>query len=119
MAVLLVVGNTIRLEIQNRRSEIEIIKLIGGTNAFIRRPFLYTGFWYGLLGGGVAMVLIIGAAILLKEPINHLVMLYDSSIKLHGFDLTTLLVLSLGSPLLGLVGSFFSVGRHLSEIEPK
>ena len=58
IAVLLVVGNTIRLAIQNRRDEIVIVKLIGGTNAFIRRPFLYTGFWYGFIGGVIALVLV-------------------------------------------------------------
>jgi len=58
LAVLLIVGNTIRLSIQNRRDEIEINKLVGATDAFIRRPFLYTGFWYGLLGGLIAWLLV-------------------------------------------------------------
>ncbi|MEW8401543.1 MAG: permease-like cell division protein FtsX [Candidatus Thiodiazotropha sp.] len=118
MAVLLIVGNTIRLEIQNRRAEIEITKLIGATNAFIRRPFLYTGFWYGLFGGIIAWLLVAIAITLLSGPIANLANLYESSFSLSSLNLSTVASLLLGSSLLGLAGSWLAVGRHLSAIEP-
>ncbi len=118
LAVLLVVGNTIRLAIQNRRDEIVITKLIGGTDAFIRRPFLYTGFWYGLLGGLVALLLVQASLWVLAGPVNNLAGLYNSSFRLGGTDLFTLAALLLGGLLLGLCGSWLAVGRHLRSIEP-
>ncbi|MCW8918697.1 MAG: permease-like cell division protein FtsX [Gammaproteobacteria bacterium] len=118
LGVLLVVGNTIRLAIQNRRDEIIIIKLIGGTDAFIRRPFLYTGFWYGLLGGVVALILIELALWLLSGPVNQLALLYSSEFRLARSDLLTAASLLGGGLLLGLCGSWLAVGRHLRAIEP-
>jgi cell division transport system permease protein len=118
MAVLLIVGNTIRLEIQNRHAEIEITKLIGATNAFIRRPFLYTGFWYGLFGGIIAWLLITIAIILLSGPIANLASLYESNFTLASLDFTTIASLLIGSSLLGLAGALLAVGRHLSAIKP-
>ncbi|MET0104137.1 MAG: permease-like cell division protein FtsX [Sedimenticola sp.] len=118
IAVLLIVGNTIRLEIQNRHAEIEITKLIGGTNAFIRRPFLYSGFWYGLSGGIIAWLLVTLSLFLLDNPVEHLAGLYGSQFGLSGVDFVTFLLLLGGSALLGLGGSWIAVGRHLSEIEP-
>jgi cell division transport system permease protein len=118
MAVLLIVGNTIRLEIQNRHAEIEITKLIGATNAFIRRPFLYTGFWFGLFGGLIAWLLIAVAISLLSGPIANLANLYESSFSLATFDLETIASLLLGSSLLGLAGAWLAVGRHLNAIQP-
>ena len=78
MAVLLIVGNTIRLEIQGRQSEIEITELVGGTNSFIRRPFLYEGIWYGLFGGIIANLLVLLAFSLLHGPVAKLSGLYQS-----------------------------------------
>lgn len=118
LGVLLVVGNTIRLGIQNRRDEIVIIKLIGGTDAFIRRPFLYTGFWYGVLGGIIAYLLIEVALWLLSAPVNNLATLYSSDFHLASIDLLTAIALLCGSVLLGWMGSWLAVGRHLRSIEP-
>ncbi|MES9857242.1 MAG: permease-like cell division protein FtsX [Sedimenticola sp.] len=118
LAVLLIVGNTIRLEIQNRHAEIEITKLIGGTDAFIRRPFLYNGLWYGLFGGIIAWIMVALSVGLLDSPVARLAGLYHSGFDLSGMDFTTLLTLIAGSTLLGLAGSWIAVGRHLSEIEP-
>jgi cell division transport system permease protein len=118
LGVLLVVGNTIRLAIQNRRDEIVIIKLIGGTDAFIRRPFLYTGFWYGLLGGIIALILIESALWLLTGPVNNLADLYNSDFQLATIDIVTTAGLLFGGMLLGLMGSWLAVGRHLRAIEP-
>jgi len=118
MAVLLVIGNTIRLEIQNRRDEIEITKLIGATNAFIRRPFLYSGFWFGLLGGFFALLLILLAGFMISGPAEQLALLYNSDFSLSNLDASTAMALLIGGPLLGLVGASIAVGRHLKHIEP-
>ena len=118
LAVLLIVVNTIRLEIQNRHSEIEITKLVGATDAFIRRPFLYLGGWYGLLGGIIAWLLVSLSLWLLDAPVSRLASLYHSGFELAGLDLGGSLVLLCGGTLLGLVGAWIAVGRHLSRIEP-
>lgn len=118
LAVLLTVGNTIRLDIQSRRDEIVIVKLIGATNAFIRRPFLYTGFWYGLVGGVLATLMIEISLSLLSAPVHRLAGLYGSDFNLTTMSLASMTTLVTGSILLGLAGSWLAVGRHLSEIEP-
>ncbi len=118
MSVPLIVGNTIRLAINNRRDEIEITKLIGATDAFIRRPFLYSGLWYGLLGGIIAWLLITVSLKLLSAPVERLSLLYDSTFILHALDFTTSFKLLLISALLGWLGSWLAVSRHLREIEP-
>jgi cell division transport system permease protein len=119
IAVLLVVGNTIRLEIGNRRAEIEIMELVGATPAFIRRPFLYTGAWYGLLGGLTAWVLIGIGLLLLQGPVSRLAALYQTDFPLSGLGILPSLVLLAGSMLLGLGGSWVAVSRHLATIEPR
>ncbi|HEY0634639.1 MAG TPA: permease-like cell division protein FtsX [Gammaproteobacteria bacterium] len=118
LAVLLVVGNTIRLAIQGRRDEIVITKLIGATDAFIRRPFLYTGAWYGLGGGLLALLLVELSLAVLTRPVHDLALLYNSSFALHGLDAQTGMLLLGGGALLGLLGSWLAVGRHLRDIEP-
>lgn len=118
LAVLLVIGNTIRLAIQNRRDEIVIIKLIGGTDRFIRRPFLYTGFWYGLFGGLIALFLVISSLLLVSGPIEALTQSYDSQFSMQVINFNSTLWLISGSILLGLSGSWIAVERHLREIEP-
>ncbi|AOU96785.1 hypothetical protein BI364_01060 [Acidihalobacter yilgarnensis] len=118
LAVLLVVGNTIRLDILNRRQEIEVAKLIGATDAFIRRPFLYGGFWLGLLGGLLALILLALSLWLLAGPINRLAGLYGSDYVLTGLSLGATLRLLVLSIAFGLGGSWLAVGRHLRDIEP-
>jgi len=118
LAVLLIVGNTIRLDIQNRIDEIEITKLVGATDAFIRRPFLYGGFWYGLFGGAVAWLLVSLSLQLLREPIERLAGLYQHTIGLSVLDLRTSVTLLSVSAALGIGGSWLAVGRHLRKIEP-
>lgn len=118
LAVILIIGNTIRLDIQNRRSEIIVIKLIGGTNAFIRRPFLYTGMWYGLLGGILAGLLINCALWVLRGPVQRLAGLYDSHYELTSLGPPNTLLLIIIAMALGYLGSWLAVGRHLREIEP-
>ncbi|MDR9466991.1 permease-like cell division protein FtsX [Marinospirillum sp.] len=119
LAVLLVVGNTIRLAIENRRQEIVVIKLIGATNAFVRRPFLYTGLWYGLGGGILAWVLINTSLFWLDGPVRSLASAYASDFSLIGLSLRDSLLLLASSTLLGWLGAWIAVGRHLGAIEPK
>ena len=119
LAVLLIVGNTIRLDIQHRVSEIEIVKLVGGTDAFIRRPFLYEGLWYGLLGALVAIALVLIALALLDGPVQQLAGLYDANFSLALMDSFSLLGVALGGPMLGLAGAWLAVGRHLAQIQPE
>lgn len=118
VAVLLIIGNTIRLAIQNRRDEIVIIKLIGGTDAFIRRPFLYTGFWYGLFGGIIAVLLISVSLWILSAPVERLAGLYQTPIIINTLGLEASLILIILSITLGLLGSWVAVSRHLRSIEP-
>jgi len=119
LAVLLVVGNTIRLEIENRRNEIEIMELVGATPAFIRRPFLYTGGWYGLFGGIGAWLLVTLALLLIQSPVSRLAALYHTQFPLVGLGVTASLTILGGSLGLGLLGSWVSVGRHLSAVQPR
>jgi cell division transport system permease protein len=119
LGVLLVLGNSIRLAIENRRDEIVIVKLVGGTNAFVRRPFLYTGLWYGIGGGLVAALAVTGSLAYLSGPVSNLVSLYSSEFQLRGLGLFGAAQLVLGGGLLGLLGSALAVSRHLGEIEPR
>ncbi len=119
IAVLLIVGNTIRLSVQNRREEIEVVKLVGATDAFIRRPFLYTGFWYGFLAGTTCWILLALSLVWLEKPVANLAGLYQSQFTLSGLSFiqsVQLLGISCG---LGLLGSWLSVGRHIRQIEPR
>jgi len=118
LGVLLIVGNTIRLEILNRRTEIEVTKLIGASDAFIRRPFLYSGLLHGLAGGLLAWALLAIGRSVLAGPAERLASAYGSSFHLEGLATTESAVLIGGGAVLGLVGSWLAVGRHLREIEP-
>ncbi len=118
LAVLLIIGNTIRLEIQNRRDEIEITKLIGATNAFIRRPFLYSGIWYGILGAVLAGLLVEFAFLQLHGPVRQLAGLYQSGFSLQTLSLSDAFALLGTGTVLGLLGARLAVGRHLAAIEP-
>jgi cell division transport system permease protein len=118
VAVLLIIGNTIRLAVLNRRDEIEITKLIGGTNAFIRRPFLYTGTLQGLLGALLAWLLVGLGLLLLTDPINNLAGLYGSRFEAENLGILATLTLIGSGGLLGWLGSRLAVGRHLRAIEP-
>ncbi len=118
VGVVVIVGNTIRLDIENRRAEIEVTKLIGGSDAFVRRPFLYTGFWYGLSGGALACALLALGVWLLQAPVNRLAGLYGSDFRLLGLDHRIIALLLGGGALLGWFGSWLAASRHLRAIEP-
>jgi len=117
-AVLVVVGNTIRLDIQGRRDEIVIIKLIGGSDGFVRRPFLYTGIWYGLAGGLLALGVITAGVLLLQRPVERLAVLYSSDFTLQGLGLLPGAALLVAGGVLGWLGSWIAAARHLRSVEP-
>ena len=117
-SVLLIIGNTIRLSIYNHRDEIEITKLFGGSDSFIQRPFLYSGFWYGIFGGLIAWFLVLISISILGDPVKKLSYLYDANFKLVGLGLTDTLTLLAVGIFLGILGSWIAVKRHLRSIEP-
>ena len=119
LGVLLIVGNTIHLQIFNRKDEIIMCKLIGATNAFIRRSFLYSGFWYGLSGGLFAWITTLIVVVVLQAPISQLTTSYNSSFQLSGLGFAEAGILIIVGMVLGLLGSFTSVSRHLKRIEPE
>ena len=119
LAVVLIMGNTIRLAVLNRRDEIEVIKLVGGTNAFIRRPFLYTGLLQGLAGGLAAWALVSAVLALLAQPIHDLATLYASRFSVHALGTRATAILLGTGAVLGWLGSRIAVGRHLHQIEPR
>jgi cell division transport system permease protein len=118
LAVVLVIGNTIRLEINNRRTEIEVMKLVGGSDGFIRRPFLYLGFCYGLAGALLAVALIGIALALIRAPVRELSALYSSDFGLSGLTLGDVAYLVAGGGLLGWAGAWVAAARRLRSIEP-
>ncbi len=118
-AVMLVVVNTIRLAIESRREEIVVIKIVGGTDGFVRRPFLYSGFCFGFAGGVLSLVLVGTALWWLGGPIDELLDLYESEHSLTGMSPSTVLVLPLFSGTLGLLGAWLAVSRHLGDVEPQ
>ena len=119
IGVLAMVGNTVRLEIQNRRAEIEVVKLVGGSNAFVRRPFLYTGVIYGLAGALVAWIIIAAVILALGQPIAGLAQLYGSRYVLMGPAAREVFGLLGAGAALGWLGAWVSSTRHLRRIEPR
>jgi cell division transport system permease protein len=118
-AVIVIIGNTTRLDIQNRRAEIEVSKLLGAGDGFVRRPFLYMGFWYGLLGGCFALILLSVSLWLLGGPLDRLAGLYGGSLNRLGVDSVTFLTVVGGGILAGVSGAWSAVARHLTAIQPK
>lgn len=119
LGVLAVIGNTIRLEILNRRPEIEVTKLVGGSNAFVRRPFLYTGLFYGLGGATLAALIVVGAMAYLDQAVGELSAQYGGRFHMTGLGSDGLLTLAGTGAGLGWLGALISTGRHLRRIEPR
>lgn len=118
IGIVLIVSNTIRLDILNRRAEIEVMKLVGASDGFTRRPFLYSGIWYGLGGGVLALILVEIASTVLARPVAQLAFLYGSSFSMRGLKiLPALAVLGLAVGLSWL-GSWLAATRHIRAIEP-
>jgi cell division transport system permease protein len=119
LGILVIVGNTIRLDIENRRDEIEVTKLVGGSDGFVRRPFLYNGVWYGLGGGLVAWLTVTVVIALLAEPVQRIAGLYGSRFELTGLGPEGSVALLAGAVLLGWIGSFVAATREIRGIEPR
>jgi len=118
VGILVIVGNTIRLDIQNRRDEIEVTKLVGGSDGFVRRPFLYSGVWYGIGGGIFAWVVTAIVLAALRDPVARIAGLYGSAFELTGLGLEAGAILIGMGILLGWLGSYVAATRHLRQIEP-
>jgi cell division transport system permease protein len=118
LGVVLIIGNTIRLGIENRRDEIEIASLFGATNAFIRRPFLYGGLLYGLFGALIAWGILAAGFTLLEPAVARLISLYGGGFELTGLSGAAVLTLSACGAALGLLGAWVAVGRHLRRTAP-
>ncbi len=119
LGVLAIVGNTIRLEVLNRRAEIEVTKLVGGSNAFVRRPFLYTGILYGVGGALLAWAIVAIAVVVLGQSIATLSQLYGSRFALQGLSGDDVGILLGTGAVLGWLGALVSATRHLRAIEPR
>jgi cell division transport system permease protein len=119
LGVLLIIGNTIRLAVQNRRDEIVVVKLVGGTDGYVRRPFLYTGLWYGCIGGFTAWILVWAGLMWLASAVSSLSIMYQNGFILTGLGFVELCVLLATGAALGLIGAWLAVGKHLHEIEPE
>jgi cell division transport system permease protein len=118
VGILVIVGNTIRLDIQNRRAEIEVTKLVGGSDGFVRRPFLYAGVWYGIGGGLLAWVVTAIVLAALRDPVARIAGLYGSGFELSGLGFEAGGILLGSGVALGWLGSYVAASRHLRQIEP-
>jgi cell division transport system permease protein len=118
LALVAVTFNTIRLQVLTQRDEVEVIKLIGATDAFIRRPFLYFGALQGCAGGIVAWLIVSGGVYLLNHNLGELSHVYATLIQLKHLSLGDSLTLLAFPAALGWFGAWLSVGRHLTLIEP-
>ncbi len=118
LSVVLIVGNTIRLAILSQQDAIAIMKLVGATDSFIQRPFLYSGFWYGIFGGILSWVVVSLLAQYLSTAVGNLTDLYQSNFQLQGLAFSEAAMLIILAVLLGLVGSYISVRNHIRAIEP-
>jgi cell division transport system permease protein len=117
VGMLLVIGNTIRLAIENRRAEIEVVKLVGGTDGFVRRPFLYMGLGYGLGGALTAWLLVQISLWFLRGPVELLAQSYQNAYSLQGLGVIETLGVFVASGLLGIIGAALAVSKHLREMD--
>lgn len=118
LGAVLVVGNTVRLDIQSRREEIGVLQLLGASDGFIRRPFLYLGAWYGLGAGALALALIGASGLALRPPLAALSQSYGSPFVLHGLDLLHSTLVLAGTTLLGWLGAWLVAGHFLRQTRP-
>lgn len=119
LATLLVIGNTVRMDIQARSAEISVMQTIGASNGFVRRPFLYAGLWYGLLGSVFALLIVAAVELALAEPIGRLLDSYANRFSLHGINVVAALVVIGASVLLGWLGAYVVTARHLAAGRPR
>lgn len=117
--VLFITANTIRLELYNRRNEVVIAKLVGATNGFIHRPFLYSGFWIGFFSGVTAWFIVTTIMLILKQPVETLSRLYDGAFHVLFLGFTETLALLFISSVLGVVGSWIVLHFQLQQLKPE
>lgn len=117
VAVLLIVGNTIRMAVESRRDEVLVMKLVGATDAYIRRPFLYMGFWFGVLGGFFASLCILVLSWWVSAPAERLIDLYQSGFQLQTFNADEIVLCLTISAFVGVFGAWIAVNRHITTIE--
>ena len=118
LGALLVVGNTVRLDIQSRREEIGVLQLLGASDGFVRRPFLYLGAWYGLGAGALALGVLTAAWVALRQPLADLAAQYGSGFALRGLDPLPAACVLLGAGLLGWLGAGVVAGHYLRQTRP-
>ena len=118
LGALLVVGNTVRLEIQSRREEIGVLQLLGASDGFIRRPFVYLGAWYGLAAGALALGLLTLAALALRDPLAALARSYGSPFVLSGLDPLGAALVVLAATIVGWLGAWLVTGHFLRQTRP-
>ncbi|MEN1941328.1 permease-like cell division protein FtsX [Luteimonas sp. MJ246] len=118
LGALLVVGNTVRLDIQSRRDELGVLQLLGASDGFIRRPFLYLGAWYGLAAGALALGLLAAAGAALRAPLAELAASYGSSFALAGFGPRQVFAIVAGATVLGWLGAGVVTGHFLRQTRP-
>lgn len=119
LAVLFITGNTIRLELHSRRDEVVIAKLVGATHAFIQRPFLYSGFWYGFFAGVIAWLVVLCMVLLIEQPVERIALLYDGYFQVLFFGFGETLLLLLISTMLGVLGSWLVLNYQLRQLQPQ
>jgi cell division transport system permease protein len=119
LGALLVVGNTVRLDIAGRREEIAVLQLIGASDGFVRRPFLYTGLWYGILAGLVTLAVLLAVQFALAAPVAQLLQSYEQRFSLRGLAPALAVLVPLGSAALGWLGAMLATARHLAEGRPE
>jgi len=117
IAVLLIVGNTIRMAVESRRDEVLVMKLVGATDAYIRRPFLYMGFWFGVLGGLCASICILIVSFWVSGPAMQLIELYHSDFQLRSFSAGEVVICLTISAVIGTLGAWIAVNKHITDIE--
>jgi cell division transport system permease protein len=118
LAAAMTIANVVRLDLESRRDEVRVLKLVGAPDSFIRRPYLYSGFWYGLIGGFAALLLTAAAMALMTAPVARLAGLYGSDFALQGPDLKAILLLIGSGVALGVAAAWISLSQQLRRIEP-
>jgi cell division transport system permease protein len=119
LAALLVIGNTVRVDIAGRAEEIAVMQLLGADAGFVRRPFLYSGLWYGTLAGVFSLSLIGIVQISLAGPLSRLASAYDHAFVVHGLGLAQMLLVLAGAALLGWIGAHLAASRHIAQGMPR
>lgn len=118
LGTLLIVGNTVRLDIQGRAEEISVMQLLGASDGFVRRPFLYAGFWYGAFSAILTLILIVIVELSLAGPIARLLTSYDHRFDAHGMSALLAICVFVGGSLLGWIGAWLATSRHMAAGQP-